>query len=257
MAGVPPFFVGVWRRDLLSSPAGEDRSTRVFWLQTDGLYADLRVPAERPDFSQAASLADCNAAQLDWLAGQQGFAGTLPVQGDRFHWHRALDFQPDSSVLDVGRMTVRDGYLLETGVFAPFHEHWYRITPEQPDFSAHVLERVTDGAGRAQPWRGYLLTVDGCFMLALDRRGPLPPAASLQALARGDRERLRQVLDMEISFGLLDGPQGPWQITLSTHPFREGRTLFDTPARPARRGGLQQQDDGQVLQWAPGLAAGS
>jgi hypothetical protein len=34
------------------------------------------------------------------------------------------------------------------------------------------------------------------------------------------------LLDFEISFGLIRGSGSPWQITLSTLPWREGRSLF-------------------------------
>lgn len=250
-AAVPPAYVGVWRRDLLRSPAEEDTRTRVFWLQTGALYADLRVPADRPDFTGIDSLAACSDAQLDWLAGQQGFAGALSVSGNRFHWHRAIDFQPDRSLQDIGRMTMKADHLLEEGVFAHFHEHWVRTTPESPEHSAHVLESVCDAYGHERDWHGYLLTVDDFFMLAVDRRGRLPQAGSLRDLCAGDRQRLVHALDMEISFGRLSGDAAPWTVSLSTLPFREGTQLFTDATRPASGANLVQRLGALELHWVP------
>jgi hypothetical protein len=78
-APVPERYRGVWQRTLLETPDMRDTSTTVFWLQTAHWHADIRIPAHRPDFSGAARLANCSPRQLEWLAGQQGFAGVTQV----------------------------------------------------------------------------------------------------------------------------------------------------------------------------------
>ena len=247
---VPPYYIGIWRRDLLSTEAGEDTSTRVFWMQADRLFIDLRIPANRPDFSSVASLEECSDEQLDWLAGQQGFAGWLQVSGERFEWHRVLDFQPDSTVQDIGRMSLQDDYVLEEGVLADYYEHWRKMNHDNPFRRAYSLGQVTAPEGQTLPWKGYLLIVGCFFMLAIDRRGDLQQATSLRELAQGDRNHLLKALDMEISYGLLYAADGSCEIQSSTHPFREGITLFPGIAELSTQRQIVQEDGGNTLLWS-------
>jgi hypothetical protein len=254
---VPPYYIGIWRRDLLSSAAGEDTSTRVLWMQADRLFIDMRVPANRPNFSSVSSLDDCSDAQLDWLSGQQGFAGWLQVEGDQFEWHRVLDFQPDRTGKDIGRMSVQGDYVLEEGVLADYYEHWRKMTHDNPFRRAYSLGQVTAADGQILPWKGYMLIVGCFFMCAIDRRGELQQAASLRELAQGDRNILLKALDMEISYGLLYAAGGSCEIQLSTHPFREGVTLFPGVAELNPQGQLVQEDSGCTLLWNPEQNYGS
>ncbi len=226
-------------------------------MQTDALYIDLRVPAGRPDFTGCSALQDCTDVQLDWLAGQKGFAGSLEVKDTIFQWHRVLDFQPDRSVRDIGRMTQRQGYMLEEGIDSDFREHWCRITAGGTESGAWRLAGSADNDGSPLSWRGYFLTVGGYFMLALDRRGDLPQAASLRDLACGDRATLLRALDMEISFGEYRAAEARYVISLSNHPFREGVSVFGAGPTPVTGRALRQTDRGQQLVWAPVLAAES
>jgi hypothetical protein len=246
---VPPYYIGIWRRDLLSSAAGEDTSTRVLWMQADRLFVDLRIPANRPDFSSVASLDECSDEQLDWLAGQQGFAGWLQVTGDRFEWHRVLDFQPDRTVQDIGRMSLQEDYVLEEGVLADYYEHWRKMTHDNPFRRAYSLGQVTAADGQILPWKGYLLIVGCFFMLAIDRREDLGQATSLRALAQGDRQQLLKALDMEISYGLLYAANGSCEIQSSTHPFREGVTLFPGVAELSTQRQLVHVLGDNALHW--------
>ena len=86
-------------------------------------------------------------------------------------------------------------------------------------------------AGRAAASVGARLLVFGnVFLFARDRRPPLATAPTLAALAPDGRERraaLLTLLDCEISFGRCRGGAVPWEIVLSTLPFREGRSLLE------------------------------
>lgn len=125
---VPDWCHGVWQRERLARPGGEDRATRVLWVQTPLLFADLRSP-------------------LPGQAGQQqGFAGHLLVSGQICAWQRPLDMHPAQGPGDAGAM-YRDGtYMLECGIHANYIEDW---------------RQIADGGRHIAATRGAVRMVDG------------------------------------------------------------------------------------------------
>lgn len=108
-AAVPAWTHGVWQRERLAWPGGEDRTTRVLWIQTPLLFADLRCPPPGVP------------------GKQQGFAGHLLVSGRICAWQRPLDMQPVEGPGDAGAM-YRDGtWMLECGIHANYIEDWRQI----------------------------------------------------------------------------------------------------------------------------------
>lgn len=213
MNNVPDAYLGVWQRTLLTTRGGlHDSSTKVFWLQTAQLFADLRIPRPRPQ----------SPAEL---AAQAGFAGVTEVTGERCQWHRAIDFQPPSGRVDIGRMQFeRADYLIEDGLDDSYHEVW---------------ERLPDSLGRN--WGQWLHAADGrqgCLLLAGDyflfvagRAQPLAPAKSLQALLAAGADSAT-LLDFELSFGRQHRGVKPWSIELSTLPGRAGQSLLPAQIDP-------------------------
>ena len=85
----------------------------------------------------------------------------------------------------------------------------------------------------AEPYKGVLLIAGDCFMFARDRGVYALQAESLQVLAECKdygAEELIPLLDFEISYGLRAGGSMPWEIKLSTLPFREGTALLSENA---------------------------
>jgi hypothetical protein len=241
MNSVPAQYHGVWSRLSLRDADGSfDTATRVRWLQTGSLYCDLRVPADRPDMHGARCLEDLDDPQLRWLAAQQGFAGTLQVEHDICRWHRNIDYQPDCGRADVGRMRFADDVLVEDGVYANYREQWQRLDGSDGDLAALELVGESDGTGELCARGGCLVVSGDYFMFALGRTCMLPPAPSLaDAIAREryPRGRILQLLDFEISFGRRRGGAVPWEIELSTLPFREGQPLLVPETAPMHRDG--------------------
>lgn len=223
--GVPDAYLGVWRRRLLETPQGRDTDSRVHWLQTRHWHADLRLPPDRPDFAGVTRLAECDDAQLAWLARQQGFCGVTQVTGERCAWHRQADFQPATGRRDAGHMAWEAERLVETGAEDDYQEVWERL-PESEGGTA-ALELVVE-AGELPARRTWLLVAGACFVYVRDRPQALPrKAADLSSLivsARPSRGQLLDWLDFEISFGRRGGAE-PWRIQCSTLPYREGQTL--------------------------------
>lgn len=255
--GVPDGYLGVWQRSLLETPQGRDSESLVFWLQTRHWHADLRIPAQRPDFSGIASLADCSDSQLGWLAAQQGFCGVTQVEGELCSRHRLLDFQPPSGSRDIGRMTLGGECVTETGVEADYLEIWKRLPRSRGGTAALELVVENNDLPRRQTW---LFVAGDCFIYVRGRSGPLPPAASLSKLIASpgsSRVQMLDWLDVEISFGHRYGPR-PWRIEHSTLPFREGEALT-RPCAIRRLGHqLAVEDDNKrrwmILDWSLGAA---
>jgi hypothetical protein len=245
--GVPDKYLGVWQRSLLETPESRDSESIVYWLQTRHWHADLRIPANRPDFSGIASLADCNDQQLAWLATQQGFCGLTQVDDGYCTWHRLLDFQPASGRRDIGHMAIDAERIAETGVNTDYLEIWNRLPRSRGGTAA--LELVTEG-NEPSPRPTWLLVAGDCFIYVRGRSLPLPGATDLSRLisqTRPSREQLMDWLDVEISFGYRYGP-APWRIEHSTLPFREGR-LFTHPCAIRRLGHQLAVEDNHERRW--------
>lgn len=228
--GVPHAYQGLWQRKYLESASGIDTSTRVCWLQTSVLHADIRIPADRPAFVNKTGLTDFSMPELRLLASQQGFAGTTCVTTDTCQWLRQIDYQPAQNVRDIGHMQFDGQYLLETGIEQDYTEIWEHMPDSRGATQAYrfTQENVSQG-GQAQS--GILVISGDYFIFVRDRIRLLPPAVSLDALARQvtKHQQLVELLDMEISFGRVRGGDIPWEIQLSTLPFRETQPLFTQP----------------------------
>jgi len=219
---VPETYTGAWQR------LGEEPDApQAYWLQTHRLHASILVPAGRPDFSGASSLADLGMDELLWLADQQGVAGACIVEGDTLHRRRQVDFQTARGKPFVRRMRREGELLLEETVAGTEQVTWRKISP--PDAELIALRFQDEGAAAGDQHKGYLLIVGEHFLYLRDRAGFAPQAESLRVLAECkdyERETLMELLDFEISFGLRTGGSQPWEITLSTLPFREGKPLL-------------------------------
>jgi hypothetical protein len=87
---------------------------RVYWLQTESVYADLRVP-----FHPAGGTA-CFAGRSGW-------------EGDRYRWSHLLELstpEPKDAPDDIGDLTWKGDRLIERGLLAggaTYEEVWRRL----------------------------------------------------------------------------------------------------------------------------------
>ncbi len=210
---VPADWRGLWRRLALERADGSgDTQSLVVWLQTATLYADLRIPSERPDFAGVAGFADLSRRQAAFLASQEGFAGALHGAGPRAHWQRRIDFAPLAGPPDEGHLHRTRRMLVETGVHVSYVEHWWQDDPE----AALDTEILVDAP------RKIVVRAGAHFVFAEERRpAPPPPGTLVAAVASAaPGAALAALLDCEISLGTrsADG----WRIARSTLPWREG-----------------------------------
>lgn len=227
---VPQSYLGVWQRVSLEARGKPvDTTTEAYWIQTAELFADMRVPGGRPDFSGKTSLAECSDLELLWFSRQQGFAGMAMAGGDLLHRRRQVDYQPSRGRDNTHRMRFEDELLVEENLTGTVREKWRCLTgPEHGVISLRLLEEAGPG-GRISTRKGYLLVMDDYFLFVRDRIEFTRQAASLEDLFEAQdlgHDEQASLLDCEFSFGRRQGGAQPWEIQLSTLPYREGKILF-------------------------------
>ena len=145
---VPEQYPGGWQRMLYAEPHTPpyrvtDTTTQVVWLQGHQWHADLRIPADAPDFSGIQSLEECSRSQLEWLASLTAFAGLTQIEDGICTWHRFQDLCP-SLEKDVGLLRwLNDHTIEEQHPVGHYVEHWQRFT------APHAKETIRiDALGR-------------------------------------------------------------------------------------------------------------
>jgi hypothetical protein len=232
---------GHWRRSLIAWGDGRrDTSTAVDWLQGPSLYVDLRQPGGEPGMD-VRCLRALTLEQAASLAVQEGFAGTLVQHADHFEWTRLIDFQPPSPHDDRGRLSDRDGVLIEHGYDAPYLEHWHRQDDEAPT-AAVSLRDVGSGAS------AILVRAGERFMYARGRPTATGFGRRLGEMVREapSRTAAQDLVDCEISIGSVSNH---WTIERSTLPWRVGARL-DVRVRDARIVSDDAAPDGTPVQRA-------
>lgn len=208
---------GHWRRDWITAPGFEDRTTRVHWLQAGALFADIRVPLARPAVTGASCLADLSDSALAQVMTAEGFAGDITVADNACTWRRAINWHGVPQADDIGLMSwAGDGALIEDGVLARYRERWL-----QEPTGALTGYRVT-----CDTLSGVLIADDATFLIAL---GQVPQGTSeplQEALRTGQRDAPALRAHFASTYAL-----GTWQdnsgiVTLSTNPFCEGRPVL-------------------------------
>ncbi len=222
---VPSWLVGLWRRLSIEENGQLDTTTQVFWLQTTSGFGDIRIPAQRPAVETLAALTPSQAIAL---SHQGGFAGITRLEGDRCEWHHAMDYQPFNGKADVGKLHWEGDILIEIGPKGAYREEWQRIAT-----GPTATMTLSEGAA----WKAWLVLCGDRFIYMCEHRTSLPSADSLAALLSATSDNLthtaatisaeaQQYLNCEISFGRIQKSNKPWEIELSTLPWKEGSSLW-------------------------------
>ena len=234
---VPDWLVGVWRRLSIEENGHTDNTTQAYWLQTSSSFGDIRIPAGR---AKVAGLAELTPQQARSLAKQDGFAGVTHVAGDQCVWNHAMDYQPFTGQMDTGTLHWKDGrplnesdsnpkssseqdILVEVGANGSYVEEWQRVAVGPT--SALTL---SDGAS----WQSWLVVCSDVFIYMRDDRRSVPASHTLEDLLSDsdadswEAAKATHYLNCEISFGQCQQGDKPWEITLSTLPWKEGKSLW-------------------------------
>ncbi|MCV6595135.1 MAG: hypothetical protein OIF48_19475 [Silicimonas sp.] len=212
----PGDLAGHWVRRWIKAPGVEDHDTRVHWMQAGWDYADLRLPKERPDLSDAACLADLSSEALARLTEAEGFAGRIALEGRICTWAREINFHGVPEAPDVGEIRFdAAGRMIETGVHADYAELW------EQQGSGPVQAMRFAGGGYA----GVLVICGARAVLGIGVPGALSSAPLRAALAAGRKpEGLARLFDGLHALGRWDGET--LTAELATQPFAEGRAVL-------------------------------
>ena len=197
---VPDWLRGLWRRRSIEKNGERDTATQVYWLQTAVGFADIRIPAER---LAVESLVGLTPEQATGLSRQDGFAGITRLKGDQCEWHHAMDYRSFTGEPDVGRLYWEGDILIEIGPNEAYKEEWQRVTT-----GPTAAMTISEGAD----WKKWLVLCDGYFIYVSDGR---------------NFSSVDNLWDFEISFGQCQRGQKPWEIQLSTLPWKEGSSLWE------------------------------
>jgi hypothetical protein len=210
---------GAWWRSLIEWPDGtRDVTTKVLWLQGPTFYIDLRQPFPMSDFGKIRALRDLDAAQVEALAAQEGFAGVLLEHPTCFEWTRQIDFQPKPIYSDRGTLEDRGEVMVERGCDVDYIEHWHR------DAAVSGTGYAVKLRDRASGCPAMIVGVGDRFMFARARAASLDESRPLLDYVR-DAPTLtaaQDLVDCELSLGVVEDG---WRIERSSLPFRVGADL--------------------------------
>lgn len=219
---LPTWLWGEWRREWISKGKIKSSALDVHYLQTPTYFADIRVAKVRSGMSAAQSFADLTDQQLHMLAAQSGFTGQMTVEGNVATWSDEITFQPPDGIPDQGRLQrIPPDRMHEHGLDGSYIESWRHVTAGGGKF---LVVRV-EHAGRLER---TLVVVGNQFVFVRNRAKDLPRAPSFDALietTKATRDQIVEYLDCEFSVGRVRGESVPWEIQLSTLPWREGHHL--------------------------------
>lgn len=225
---VPEWTLGCFHRRCITFATGvEDTSTRVVWIQSHGLTADLRLPARRPDVARHADLAACTPRERAELARGEGFIARTAWDGQKMSWNTLAAFQPYDKWPEPGRLERVGACLVEWAPSGVYVEDW-RLQPESSGLSIGLeLVSETDVDGATRPRSGGLVVAGRHAILLIARRSPLPECRAHELLG-STPELWNEVFDADVAYARL-GPGG-WTTELAINPFRQGSPLFDEAA---------------------------
>jgi hypothetical protein len=240
-AGLPAWTLGCFRRRSITFFNGDsDDTTQVLWLQSRGLTADLRLPAERVRLETRELLRELSSGELLRLAEVEGglartrFSaqpGSGVALSGVMQWADWTAFQVHAKWPEPGELRRVGDCLIEHAPSGAYVEDW-RLQPSDggPLVGLRLLEERDTKTGQVLHRGGGLVVVGEHAMLVRGRAEELPPAARLAELierAAADARLLDAIFGFEASYARRDG-SGRYVVAASTLPWREGRPLLST-----------------------------
>jgi hypothetical protein len=247
---VPGWTLGSFRRRAITYFTGQnDTSTQVFWLQSHGLTADLRLPAGLPRLAAGAVMGDAAPELLLALADVEGgLASTRWNEAaGAMAWSDWTSFAVHDKWPEPGRLARVGDCLIEHAPSGAYVEDW-RLQPSAPGplIGLRLVEQRNLTTGQVDHRGGGLVVCGDHAALVLGRPQPLETGghARIDAFVRAhlhDRAAMRAVFAFETSVGRRAAAGEDFTVAASTNPTREGRALGVLT-------GFSRADDGGVRQ---------
>lgn len=220
----PAWTLGCFHRRCITFATGiEDTSTRVIWVQSHGLTADLRLPLVRPDVRARGALQACTASERAELARGEGFVAHTSWDGALMRWDAFAAFQPYEKWPEPGRLERVGSCLVEWAPSGIYVEDW-RLQPGASGLSVGLqLVSETGADGVSRPRTGGLVIAGDHAVMLIGRRAPLPEGRVHEILT-AEPGLWEDAFDCEVAYA--QRRDGGWSIQLAVDPFMEGRDLL-------------------------------
>ncbi|KAL9644937.1 hypothetical protein ABK040_004431 [Willaertia magna] len=241
--------INVWKRLWIESPIGKvvDNTTIVFNIQTNSMYADIRIPKSRSlRLNNLTLLSDYTWDELMELALQKSFAGYSHANNTDWicFWDRKIDYQPFTGSFDIGHVDTYSSapLMIEEGVDGDdYREVWKPLLPtsglcekySKVSFVSLVLSKEVVKGKINSNSKGFMVINCDTFIYQIDRRNiKLPQSDSLLDLIHSQkysRKQVEDILDNYIShYGVKSSDNGDWIVLHSTFPYSENKKLEGT-----------------------------
>jgi len=240
-------FTGLWKRQSIQIGDSEPyEDATVLWLQAQTYFADIRIPLNQPSLPSGQSLLNLTLPQLLEFAKFKAFAGTIDATESWIRWNRKIDFKPDPSRVDQGKVHFEGQNLIEVGEFfvngdaQSYLEVWVPQIAGPTD--CLVLELAQEVNQATQGFAGgssgdfleqaqtvthpcaLLVAVGEHFIRVYDDRNYPPEFAAPDPVQLSATE-LKRLMQFQVDYGKRTGEAAPWQILLSNDPSRVGTAL--------------------------------
>ena len=228
--GVPDWMPGFWKRYSISFANGmTDLHTHVCWVQSRSFTIDLRLPLEK-DQVQAKALDQYSADELQLLANYEGWKAPSIWDGNQLSWGDT------EATLQLHNRWPEPAVLWRTGNSMIEHcpsniymEDWrLQSSAAGALVGLHLIEEREVSSGKLRHRGGGLIVCGDYAALTLGRvEQPVSgkPLKTLVAEAGQDMPQLETLFNFETSVAIA-GPDGSYQIMLSTQPARVGTEIF-------------------------------
>lgn len=217
---VPIWTLGSWRRRSITFANGStDLGTRVFWLQSGGLTADLRLPARRFETTSAlaCALLEGGAARTAW-------------DGTRMSWSEWTSFQLHDKWPEPAHLTRIGDCLIEIPPSGIYVEEW-RLQPSEPGLLAglRLIEERDVQSGAVLHRGGCLIVTGDHAALVKGRPRPLHGATSVKHHVEqnlGNAAVLTDIFAFEASYATRS-VDGAFVVAASTRQEHEEHSVIE------------------------------
>jgi hypothetical protein len=226
----PDWLLGCFRRRSITFYTGStDATTQVFWLQSRGLSADLRIAPDRPSPRRRASLDCYSSAELEMLAEVEGGVASTAWDGEIMRWSGWTAFQVHEKWPEPAQLRRVGDRMIEFAPSGAYVEDW-SLQPSRPGpvIGLRLLQESNVDTGAVNHCGGGLVVCGDHAALVRGRPRTLPSCRRLTELIRTwvDDEAIRDdIFAFEASYAVRDDALGPFTISVSTNPLRDGETL--------------------------------